>query len=165
MNPFRKCHGAWLALLLPLAGLALADGPRLPPLQNQLWQQECGSCHLAYHPGLLPAASWTAVMDGLGHHFGSDASLAADEEAALRRFLTAHAGTGKQGRAAAGQDGKPLLRISQMPWFRHEHSEELPPGVWTRKEVGSPANCAACHGDAASGRFSEREIRVPGGRR
>lgn len=156
-------RAAWLALLLPLTGTAPADGARLPPVQHALWQQECGSCHLAYHPGLLPATSWNAVMDGLGRHFGTDASLGADEEAAIRRFLVGHAGAGKQGRVVNGKDGQPLQRISQMPWFLHEHTEELPASVWKRKDVGSASNCAACHANAAKGSFSEREIRVPGG--
>jgi hypothetical protein len=153
------------ALLLALAIPALADGPRLAPVQNPVWQEECSACHVAYHPGLLPAASWKAVVDGLGDHFGSDASLAPAETAALRAFLAGNAGTGKYGRVASGKDGRPLQRISQMPWFVHEHGEELPASVWKRKEVGSAANCGACHGAAAQGRFDEREIKVPGGTR
>ena len=153
------------ALLLALAGPTLADGPRLKPLANAVWQEECSACHVAYHPGLLPAASWTAVVDNLGQHFGSDASLAPAETAALRAFLAGNAGSGKYGRPAHGQDGRPLQRISQMPWFVHEHGEELPASVWKRKAVGSPANCGACHAHAAQGQFNEHDIKVPGGRR
>lgn len=153
------------AALLALAGSALADGPRLRPVQDATWQEECSACHVAYHPGLLPAASWNAVVDGLGAHFGSDASLPPAQAAALRAFLAGNAGTGKYGRPASGKDGKPLQRISQMPWFVHEHSEELPASVWKRKEVGSASNCGACHAGAAQGRFDERDIRVPGGAR
>ena len=38
---------------LPFAGPALA--------MDAQWQHECGSCHLAYHPSLLPARSWQAM--------------------------------------------------------------------------------------------------------
>jgi hypothetical protein len=43
--------------------------------QDLLFRAECGSCHLAYPPGLLPAASWQRIMIRLEGHFGDDASL------------------------------------------------------------------------------------------
>ncbi|NML15911.1 hypothetical protein [Azohydromonas caseinilytica] len=42
-------------LLLPAA--VLADDHRGVPLLPA-YRQECGSCHVAYPPGMLPAASW-----------------------------------------------------------------------------------------------------------
>lgn len=153
-------RAALLALALPLGGAALADGPRLGAASHPLYQQECGSCHLPYPPRLLPAASWNAVMDGLSDHFGSDASLTAEEAATLRQFLTANAG-----RRAAEKNGKPLLRITETAWFVHEHSEEMPASVFRRKEVGSAANCGACHTKAAQGSYNEHDIRIPGGGR
>jgi hypothetical protein len=29
------------------------------------WHSECGSCHVAYPPRLLEAASWRTIMQGL----------------------------------------------------------------------------------------------------
>ncbi|MCW9089130.1 MAG: diheme cytochrome c, partial [Gammaproteobacteria bacterium] len=29
--------------------------PDVAPVKNELYQSECGSCHFAYQPGLLPA--------------------------------------------------------------------------------------------------------------
>ncbi len=46
---------------------------RVPLLPK--YQQECAACHVAYPPGLLPAASWQRVMDNLPRHYGTDASL------------------------------------------------------------------------------------------
>ena len=34
------------------------------PVTNALYAEECGSCHFAYPPGLLPASSWQQVMTG-----------------------------------------------------------------------------------------------------
>ena len=33
----------------------------LPP--NTAYQKECGACHYAFNPGLLPASSWAAPDD------------------------------------------------------------------------------------------------------
>jgi hypothetical protein len=41
-----------------------------------------------------------------------------------------------------------------------EH-DEVPPQVWQRTAIKSAANCEACHTQAASGSFREREIRIP----
>ena len=44
---------------------AIAGGHKLAAATNAAWKSECGSCHVAYPPGLLPAASWRAIMAGL----------------------------------------------------------------------------------------------------
>jgi len=36
----------------------------------------------------------------------------------------------------------------------HEH-DEVPKADWTRKDVGSKANCGACHLDAQQGYFED----------
>jgi cytochrome c553 len=142
-----------------LALLAAAPAPAAPAATAQAqWQQECSACHIAYPPRLLSAASWNAVMDGLGSHFGTDASLDAAATQTIRAFLVQNAGRDSRSRA-----DKPLLRITETPWFVHEHSEELPPGIFKSAAVKSASNCAACHTRAAQGSFSEHEIRLPRG--
>ena len=42
-------------------------------VENPLYQEECGSCHMAYPPGLLPGRSWEKLMTGLADHFGENA--------------------------------------------------------------------------------------------
>ena len=54
----------------------------------------------------------------------------------------------------------PEDRITRSAWFVREH-REVDAATWKRKAVGSAANCAACHANAAQGSFSEREIRIP----
>lgn len=139
-------------LMLASALPALADDDRLirPAPANPVWERECGACHLAYPPGLLPAASWRRLMDGLERHFGTDASLDEAQAGDIGRFLQAHAGRGR---------GAPP-RITETAAFRHEH-DELAPAVWRRKSVGSRANCQSCHRDAATGRFAEHQLRIP----
>ena len=63
----------------------------LPVAANPTWTTECGACHVAYPPGLLPERSWRAVMDGLDRHFGADASLDAATRKTITEFLAANA--------------------------------------------------------------------------
>lgn len=148
---------AALAVLIGLGASvpALADGERkelgVPLLP--LYRQECASCHLAYPPGLLPAASWRRLMETLPTHFGSDASLDPDSVRALSGWLQAHA-------ARATPAAAPENRITRSRWFLREH-DEIDASVWKRPSVRSPAHCAACHGGAEQGDFHERHIRIP----
>lgn len=148
---------ALCGLLTVGAATAFADarGPMVSPLPK--YQQECAACHIAYPPGMLPAASWARMMGALNKHYGTDASL---DEASVREisgWLKANAGTYKRVAEAPPQD-----RITQSAWFVRKHNvREVPPEVWKRAAVGSAANCAACHTKAAKGSFSERDITIP----
>jgi hypothetical protein len=131
------------------------DDERMPVANNALWQTECGSCHVAFPPRLLPAESWQAVMSGLDKHFGSDASLDAPAAREIGAFLDKNAGRNRHMRS-----DKPLLRITETRWFVREH-DEVPDRVWKNPKVKSAANCAACHTGAERGNYSEHGIRFP----
>lgn len=150
---------AALGLMLA-ASLAGASEQQRFTASNAAWQEECGTCHLAFPPKLLPAASWQAMMATLDKHFGSDASLDAAKQKEITAFLTANAGR----REANGADGKPQQRISETAWFRKEHRDGhdgISAAVWKSAAVKTAANCGACHTQAARGDFSERNIRIP----
>lgn len=148
-----------LALLLAAGTLATAQADKAPTRTAPLatYQQECAACHMAYPPGLLPAASWQRLMGTLNKHYGTDASLDAASAREISTWLKANAGSYKRVSEEPPQD-----RITKSAWFLREHrAGEIPPEVWKRPAVGSPSNCAACHGHAAQGSFSERDIRIP----
>ena len=64
-----------LAVLVSFQAIpALAEGVGTKP-ENPAWRNECGTCHVAYPPGLLTAPDWRKLMGGLERHFGTDASL------------------------------------------------------------------------------------------
>lgn len=115
------------------------------------YQTECGSCHLAYPPRLLPAASWRRLLGGLEDHFGQNAEVDAQTRATLQGFLDANAGRDR---------GEAPLRITELRSWRREH-RELSAEVWRRKAVGTPANCQACHRTADQGTFDEHRVRIP----
>lgn len=148
---------ALCGLLTAGAATAFADakGPTVPLLPS--YKEECASCHMAYPPGMLPGTSWQRLMGSLKQHYGTDASLDEASVRGITGWLMTNAGTYKRVAEAPPQD-----RITKSAWFLRKHNaREVPPEVWTRAGVGSAANCAACHTQAASGRFSERDIKIP----
>lgn len=154
----RLARHALLAVIGGTAALsaAHAEGQRIaavPPMPK--YQQECSACHIAYPPGLLPAASWQRVMSNLPHHYGTDASVDAATLKELSAWLTAHAGTGKRVGVAPPED-----RITRSAWFVREH-DEVSAEVWKRASVKSASNCAACHAQADQGDFDEDRVRIP----
>jgi hypothetical protein len=119
--------------------------------------REFGSCHAAFAPGLLPARSWQRVMNGLGRHYGSDASLDAATARQIGDWLQQHAGTYKRVAEDPPQD-----RLTRSAWFERKH-RKVEPAVWQLPGVQSAANCAACHTDTAQGRYDDHALRMPAG--
>lgn len=130
----------------PARGGDRAGAARIDPA----YAKECGACHLAYPPDLLPAASWTKLMSGLDRHFGQNAELEPEVRAGLERWLVERAGS----RA----DGAPL-RATETAWFSHKHRKVA--GAAERPSVRSLANCAACHPAAERWDFDEDGVRIP----
>ena len=157
----RSAHRlAWslAAGTLLLAGAARADSDRLLPMQvPKTYTQECGACHTAYPPGLLPARSWQRIMTGLDKHYGTDASLDVATVQQLSAWLQTHAGTYKRVAEEPPQD-----RITRSAWFEREH-RKIEPAVWKHTSVKSAANCAACHTGADQGDFDDDNLRFPAG--
>ncbi len=141
--------------------------PGVAPVENKQYVEECGSCHMAYPPGLLPAESWRAIMAGLDDHFGDNAQLEEPASRALTGYLVANsADESPYRRSRKVMRSLPLssapLRITELPYFRHEH-DEIPPRLVTENpDVGSLSNCVACHQGVDHGLFSERDINIPG---
>lgn len=165
---WRAALASW-AIVIGVGALTLVLLGRLPPkgipatAVNAVYARECGACHPAYHPSLLPAASWQAVLDKLDDHFGEDASLPAPALAEIAGFLATHAAEawdteiGIRYRTVAASEPQ---RITATPAWLRKHAS-LPDAWFARKSVGSKGNCSACHRDAASGRFDDQKISVP----
>ncbi|MBK8163885.1 MAG: cytochrome b/b6 domain-containing protein [Gammaproteobacteria bacterium] len=139
-------------------------GPKLP--DNAVWRQECGECHLAFHPTLLPARSWQRLMDTQSDHFGDDLALDAQTAAEISSFLVSNAAESRLTKparkilASTPADQTPL-RITQTTYWKRKHSG-VKQEYWTRKNVGSKVNCKACHLDAEAGTFEDSGMRLPG---
>jgi hypothetical protein len=151
---------------LTLAGLGLADHweregwegrPRgLRPVEDPRVLKECGACHMAYQPGFLPARSWEKIMSNLKDHFGDNAAL--DEAAAksITAYLVANASDARGG-APAKDGAEPVIRISELPWFKAEHGRRgrVSPESLKRHKAKSASDCKACHPGAEQGYFDD----------
>ncbi|MFN3630955.1 MAG: diheme cytochrome c [Casimicrobiaceae bacterium] len=146
-------------LFLAQSGDALAGRDReMPPDVPPLYYEECGACHTAYPPSLLPSSSWRRIMGGLTSHYGVDAALdGPDATQELQTWLLRHAGTYKRVTEAPAED-----RITRSAWFERKH-RKIDAEVWRLPSVKTPANCDACHTDTREGRFSDHALRVPEG--
>lgn len=149
----RALFGLLAAMGLARAVLADDDRRALPLLPK--YQQECAACHLAYPPGMLPAASWRRIMANLPRHYGTDASLDPATVSELAAWLGANAGSYKRVSEEPPQD-----RITTSAWFERKH-RKLAPAVWKRAAIGSRANCAACHLGAEKGSFDDDHVSIP----
>lgn len=145
------------ALLALAVTRATADGPRPPLHVPPAYTAECGACHTAYPPALLPARSWQRLMGGLDRHFGTDAALDPRTLADLSAWLQQHAGSGPRVGEAPPQD-----RITRSAWFERKH-RHVEPETWRLPSVHSAAQCAACHRGADQGRFDDDGLIAPAG--
>ena len=138
-------------------------GPKLA--DNAQWREECGSCHLAFHPSLLPGRSWTRIMSEQKQHFGSDLALDAPTTTALLTFLVANSAEQRKTEPATKielsikVDATPL-RITETPYWVKKH-RDITAAVWQSSKVKSRTNCAACHLDAEAGTFEDAAMRLP----
>ncbi len=147
-----------------LAAPPAMAGEHYPPVTDRLTLKECGDCHMAFQPSMLPARSWRALMVGLDDHFGENASLDPETARHIEAYLVANAGDVSRSRGFfSWRSGKMLrflsdsetpLRISDLRCWKRMH-DELPRGAFSRANVRSKANCVACHKRAAQGDYEE----------
>lgn len=133
--------------------------PRVSAIKNEKVLKECGSCHMAFLPGFLPGRSWEKIMGNLKEHFGDNASL---DEAATKEitdYLVANASDakshGKNAAPAKESSAEPVIRISELPWFKAEHARRITPDSLKRHKAKSKSDCKACHRGAEKGFFDD----------
>lgn len=141
--------------------------PGVAPVADPYYLKECGSCHFPYQPGLLPARSWKKLMSALDNHFGENAELPVEDTRTLTDYLVRNAADHARYRRSQKimkslRPEETPLRISETPYFIAKHRELPRRMVQDNPKVETVSRCEACHTRAATGYFSEREIRIPG---
>jgi Dihaem cytochrome c len=142
-------------------------GRDLDPATHPGYRAECGGCHLAYPPGLLPADGWRRVMGDLQNHYGDDASLDAATADRILAYLVANSADGNarirsRAFAVAPTPGNGPPRITETLYFQRKHDEIPPRLARDNPGVRSFSRCETCHEGADQGRFNEDQVRIPG---
>jgi len=129
---------------------------------NPVYVEECGSCHLVYPAMLMPINSWQKIMAGLEDHFGENAELDARTRQEIEDYLVRESSRVSWQKLFRNLgDGSPL-RITELPYFVHEHDEIPARFVTGNDRVRSLSQCNACHLGAERGRFDEDDVVIPG---
>lgn len=168
-----------IALMLT-AGLAVAEEKLLEailtpfrqkdivPVTNKQYKDECGSCHFAYQPGLLPAKSWEKLLtpEALSKHFGENAELDKDTLTVIYNYALANAAdksyhkrSRKIAQATAQADAP--IRITEVSYIRRKHHEIPEKMIAGNKDVKSLSYCDACHTQAVKGVFDADTVMIP----
>ena len=144
---------------LPFVGKILPD--------NKVWREECASCHVAYHPTLLPARSWARLMQKQNDHFGEALGLDTTTTAEILAFLQKNSADTEMTEPAykikqsIPPNASPV-RVTETGYWIDKH-REIPDATWRSQKVGSKANCSACHLDAEKGTYEDAAMRLPEG--
>ena len=130
--------------------------------QNATYAEECGSCHMAYPAMLLPQQSWRNIMAGLEDHFGENAELDDATRGEIEDYLVLESGRESYKKLFRNLGNATPLRITELPYFVHEHDEIPARFITGNEQVKSLSQCNACHRDAERGRFDEDDVVIPG---
>ena len=129
---------------------------------NTMYAEECGSCHMAYPAMLLPQQSWRKIMAGLEDHFGENAELDDATRGEIEDYLVRESGRVTYKKLFRNLGNAAPLRITELPYFVHEHDEIPARFIAGNEQVKSLSQCNACHREAERGRFDEDDVVIPG---
>lgn len=134
-------------------------------VRNATYVEECGACHFAYPPQLLPWPAWSQIMAGLEDHFGENAELDDESVKEIRDYLQAHAlgiaSPSRMSKMMRNMPQVPPLRITEYPAFVDAHEVVKQQLNLTRFETGFLSPCVDCHRLGNSGIF-DKELLHPG---
>ena len=138
------------------------------PVTDKHYQEECGECHFAYQPGLLPARSWDKLLnaEAMRDHFGDNAEMDIDALKAIHDYAVENAADKsfyKRSRkiAAATVDGPAPLRITELKYIQRKHHELPDKMVKGNRSVKSLSYCDKCHTQADDGVYDNDTVSIP----
>lgn len=133
-------------------------------VSNSTYRENCGACHFAYQPGLLPSASWATLLKGLSDHFGDTVELDPDSMKTIAEYLKTysadHSSAELSGKIMKSIGRQTPIRITQIPYIQKKH-HEIDAIVFIRESVGSSSNCTACHKTAEKGIYEDDLVAIP----
>lgn len=130
----------------------------LSPGKNDLYENQCGTCHFLFRPGLMTSKSWVKIVEESGDHFGKNLALKQSEKLELLSFLTKNSSDegwldvpDEIGETAIilyeqnmEQNNNAPIRVTQTRYIKDAHNM-IDPTVFDREAIGGFNNCGGCH--------------------
>ena len=136
----------------------------LTPVNNDTFKQECGACHFAYQPALLPSGSWQIILSNLPSHFGEEVSLNQEAKNNIGEYLKTNAAENSSAKRARkivrSLNGQTPLRITETPYIQEKH-HDLGASIFSRQSIVSFSNCIACHTTVEQGNYDDDFVKIP----
>lgn len=131
---------------------------QLAPIANQTYKDQCGACHFAYQPDLLPSRSWEKILTGLDNHFGQEVELEPGSKKIIADYLKTQAAEKSPAPVASkimqSLGNSTPLRITDTPYIQRKHNE-ISPQALKQATRESLSNCLACHKTAEQGIYED----------
>ena len=131
-------------------------------IMDETYKRECGSCHIAYPPMLLPIKSWQHLMSSLDSHFGDNAELESKTSSHILTYLNQNSLESDTGLVVSHWQKvileDPPMRITELNVFKVDHKEPYRLLGDSAEEPGFFAPCGDCHKEAELGIFSKDRL-------
>jgi len=136
----------------------------LKPVNNQTYLGQCGACHFAYQPGLLPSGSWEKILSELDEHFGDTVELDEASKKTISEYIRTnsaeHSRNERSVKIMRSLGDNIPMRITETPYIQAKH-RKINQDVFQRESIGSLSNCSACHMTADKGVYEDDSIKIP----
>jgi hypothetical protein len=148
-----------------LVGPAVAMPKHFDLAWDPAYAKECGTCHMAYPPQLMPSQGWQRVMATLNDHFGESAQLDDGLRAKLTSFLVANSAERAPNQISMEvmqsiKPGDVPTRITRVPFISGIHTAMLDPRWGGNPRPKTLAECGVCHYRVEAGDFTYRRFTV-----
>jgi hypothetical protein len=127
-----------LVALVQSATAVARDEPWQAREDNAAYRNECGACHIAFPPALLPVDDWLAIMSELDRHYGANAGLDEKVRKEISAFLERN---GAADHKFGSREDMP--RITGTDWFVRKHGGAY--RLVLKGRIKSLVDCVACH--------------------
>jgi hypothetical protein len=140
------------------------DDSYLKKVDHPVYKEQCGDCHFAYQPELLPSASWKKILENLDDHFGEPVEIDDETKRAVSVYLTSNGAETSSSEIAVkimrSLGNRIPLRITDIKYITKKH-HEISADILNRESIGSLSNCSACHITAENGFYDDDDVRIP----
>lgn len=136
----------------------------LKAVVHPAYKENCGACHFAYQPELLPSESWGEILNRLDKHFGESFELDEETRKAIMGYLQTNGAEHSTAKPAVrimrSLGHQAPIRISEIPYIKKKH-HDIPAATLKRQSIGSLSNCTACHTRAEEGVYDDDSVIIP----